>query len=148
MQKHVHVGVGLSLLLMLSACAPEMAPSALTTGAITPASSVAPRGTSVSPGQTASVFTFAGLGEGCSSTAQPRITIDKAPTKSTVSFNPVEPTVMQYSLSGRCIGQRVAATGIYYAPRSGETGTDTFTISAYAGRGTVATRTINVTLVD
>lgn len=148
MQKHFHVGVGLSLLVMQSACAPEMAPNALTTGSITPARSVAPPGTSVSAGQTARVFTFAGLGEGCSSTAQPRITIDKASTKGTVSFNPVEPTVVQYSLSGRCIGQRVAATGIYYAPRSGETGTDTFTVSAHAGRATVATRTIDVTLVD
>jgi hypothetical protein len=76
------------------------------------------------------------------------MTIDKQPDQGTVTFDAVEPTTMQYSLSGNCIGHRVAGTGVYYTPKPGAAGTDTFTISAHAGRSTTATRTITVSIAE
>ena len=135
-------------ILGVAGCSADSGPAALTTGAIGPAAPEGIAGTRVAHGQKVRVFTLAGLGDGCISTAQPRLSIDKAPLKGSVTFDPVEPTVVQYSLSGKCIGNRVASTGVYYTPRPGETGPDTFTVSAHAGRSTVATRKIDVKIAE
>jgi hypothetical protein len=140
--------VGLFAALLVGGCGLDLAPAALTTGSIDTHLPIRVAGTSVPQGHKARVFTFAGLGSDCSSTVQPRLIIDKAPTKGSVAFYPVEPTVVQYSLSGRCIGNRVAGTGVYYTPRPGETGPDTFTVSARAGGSTVATRKIDVKIIE
>jgi hypothetical protein len=140
----------------VAGCGSHLGSAELTTGSIATISTpAAPEGvpesvpgTTIVQGQRARVFTLAGLGTDCSSTAQPRMMIDKVPAKGSVTFDPVAPTVVQYSLSGRCIGHRVASTGVYYTPRPGEAGPDTFTVSAHAGSATVATRKIDVKIAD
>jgi hypothetical protein len=144
--------------LVVGGCSVPFGTSALTTGSIAqaladkaPAESqpaVAHGATAVVPGHTSRVFTMAGLGRDCSATQPPKITIDKVPAKGSLTFSAVEPTVIQYSLSGACIGKRVAATGVYYTPRAGETGADTFVVTAHAGARTKATRKIDVNISE
>jgi hypothetical protein len=148
MPRHRAIYVGSILALALSGCASEPGSDALTTASIAPVDTSLKRGTQVIAGQTARVFTFAGLGAGCAPSGQPQLTIDRAPTKGAVTFEPVAPTTIQYSISGNCIGQRVAGTGIYYTPRAGEVGVDSFIISARSGRNTEVTRTIDVRIAD
>ncbi len=140
----------LSLLigLGLPGCAGDVGPSGLTTASMVREDPVAVRGTQVLPGKRSRVFTLAGLGAGCAATALPKMTIDAQPAKGAVTFEAVEPATIQYSLSGNCIGQRVAGTGVYYTSHAGATGPDVFTISAHAGHGTVATRTIAIRIAE
>jgi hypothetical protein len=56
-------------------------------------------------------------------------------------------TTVNTSASGTCIGSRVTGTGIYYTARSGERGTDTFSIQAELG-GDVTQRSFTVEIVE
>jgi hypothetical protein len=139
--------------LVVGGCSVPFGTSAFTTGSISPGPAdpqpVAKHGaTAVNPGRTSRVFTMAGLGRDCSATQPPKITIDQVPKKGSLTFSAVEPTVIQYSLSGACTGKRVAATGVYYTPRPGETGLDTFVVTAHAGALTKATRKVDVNISD
>ena len=109
----------------------------------------APRGaTRVSPGGTTRVFVMAGFDAACKATPYPQITVSIAPSKGQVSFRQGQETVVQYSVSGSCIGTRVQGVGIYYTARPDGEGPDTFTISARLAGGETAERTFKLTIAD
>jgi hypothetical protein len=102
------------------------------------------RSAPVVPGRPARVFIFAGFGDHCEPVAAPQITITKPPAKGDVSFVPGQETTIQSSAQGTCIGEKAQGTGIYYTARSGQYGTDRFSISAKLASGETATRTFEV----
>lgn len=103
------------------------------------------RGTRVKPGVANRVFVMAGFKQdACTFMGFPEMQLDTQPAKGQVSFKPGEPTTVQYSLSGNCIGTQVEGTGIYYTPAPGQSGPDTFTVTGRLGTGEPATRTFSV----
>ena len=101
-------------------------------------------GTRVKPGEATRVFVMAGFTPDCAFIGFPDIALATPPAKGTVETKPGEPTTIQYSLSGKCIGTKVDGTGIYYKAAIGQTGEDTFTLSGRLGSGEPATRTFSV----
>ena len=132
----------------MSACA-GMPSSLLTTGSIQTKIKDHPvRGTPAVAGRPARVYVMVGFKEKDCLAIAPEIQIIKQPTKGAVSFHPNQMTTVQFSGSGKCMGKKLAGTGIYYTARNGESGADSFTISASTASGQVATRTFNVRVVD
>lgn len=113
-----------------------------------PTADAAVRSTPVVPGRPARVFIFAGLGTGCEPVAAPQITITAPPAKGDVSFVPGQETTIQYSAQGTCIGQKTQGTGVYYTARTGQQGTDRFSVAAKLGTGETATRTFEVKIAE
>lgn len=99
-------------------------------------------------GRRARVFVMAGFDADCKSQPEPTITVTAAPSKGEVSFQPGQQTTIRASAAGTCAGATVTGTGIYYTARLGETGQDTFTISALSSSGNATDRTFTVTIVD
>lgn len=107
------------------------------------------RGTPVVPGRPGRVFIMAAFSpKDCRPMGDPQMTIDNPPKQGDVSFKPGQETTIQYSLTGKCTGQRVPGTGIYYTARAGATGTDSFSVSARMPDGTTATRAFNVRIAQ
>jgi hypothetical protein len=109
---------------------------------------VAERGTRAVPERPARVFVMASFASDCAPAAAPQITIDRPPAKGTVSFRAGQMTTVQYSLTGKCVGARVPGTGIYYTARVGESGRDTFSITARLPTGETASRTFTIEIED
>jgi hypothetical protein len=151
-----------TLMLGLSGCAGPMPESLLTTGPLTTGSVATDtaaarqtagevaradaRGTKVVANAPTRVFVVAGLDARCRATGQPAIVITQPPGKGTVSLKAVPPTTMQFTLSGKCIGQRVPGVGVYYQARDGEVGVDTFTFAVKIGRAEPLIKTIPVVI--
>ena len=102
------------------------------------------RGTKVVPERPARMFVMAGFDAACKSLEPVKITITAQPALGAVSLRTGQETVVQYSVSGKCIGSRVVGTGIYYTARAGTSGRDTFAIAAQLGTGEPVTRTFTV----
>lgn len=98
-------------------------------------------------GRRARVFVMAGFDSDCQSLPEPELSVAIPPAKGDVSFEPGQRTSITTSATGTCTGASVTGTGIYYTARAGETGPDTFTVSAKAG-GETSERTFTVTIVD
>lgn len=109
---------------------------------------VAVRQAPVVAGRPARVFIFAGLGNKCEQLPAPQISVTAAPTKGDVSFVPGQDTTIETSVKGTCVGKSAKGTGVYYTARAGQTGTDTFAVTAKLGAGESATRTFQVTITD
>ena len=124
------------------------APAPLPTDVPAPNAGAATRSTPVVPGRPARVFIFAGFGKNCEPVAAPQITIIAPPAKGDVSFVPGQETTIQYSVQGTCIGRKTQGTGVYYTARAGQTGTDTFSVSAKLDGGETATRTFEVRIAE
>jgi hypothetical protein len=134
---------------LLGGCAANLNPTAeLTTASTTPPPAKALQGTRVKSDENARVFVMAGLGPDCNSTKIPMITVDKAPTKGTVTFIAVPETTVQFSVSGQCVGKRVPGVGIYYKAHAGQSGPDVFTVVARSGTRELASRTIPVEIAQ
>lgn len=116
----------------------------LTMAGVSRAGGEVARGTHVAPGAETRVFVMTAFDAQCRQLGSPRIAIDVLPGKGTVTLREGQETVVEYSLSGRCIGTRVAGTGIYYTASRDGAGADTFTISAHMPGGEVATRTFKL----
>ncbi|AHB50274.1 hypothetical protein W911_12800 [Hyphomicrobium nitrativorans NL23] len=99
-------------------------------------------------GRRARVFVMAGFDADCRSQPEPTITVTVPPAKGEVSFQPGQQTTIRASAVGTCAGANVTGTGIYYTARPGETGQDTFTISALSSSGNATERSFTVTIVD
>jgi hypothetical protein len=106
------------------------------------------RGTKVVPEQPARVFVMAGFDTACRALAPVQITVDQLPSQGSVSLREGQETTIQYSVSGTCIGARIAGTGIYYTARPGASGSDTFSISARLGSGAPVTRAFTVRIAE
>ena len=113
-----------------------------------PTADAAVRSTPVVPGRAARVFVFAGFGDKCEAVAAPQITITAPPAKGDVTFVPGQDTTIQYSAQGTCIGQKTKGTGVYYTARTGQQGTDRFSIAAKLATGETATRTFEVRIAE
>jgi hypothetical protein len=105
------------------------------------------RGTKMIPERPGRVFVMAGFDTACKALAPVQITIDRQPEKGSVAFRENQETTIQYSVSGRCVGNRIRGTGIYYTARAGASGTDTFAVTARIG-GETASRTFTVNISD
>lgn len=102
------------------------------------------KGTRVKPGQATRIFVMAGFTPDCAFKGYPAIAVEKAPAKGTVETAEGADTIVQYSLSGKCIGTPIKGTAIMYKPATGQSGEDTFTVSGRLGNGEPATRTFSV----
>ncbi len=102
----------------------------------------------VSPGASTRVFVMAAFDDACKEIAAPSIEIVKPPRKGSVSFRERQTTTIQSSLSGKCTGQRVTGTGIYYTARMDTAGEDAFSIAARLATGEVATRSFQMFISD
>lgn len=109
-----------------------------------PTQDAATRAAPVVVGRPARVFIFSGFDENCAPLAAPQITIMQPPSQGEISFVPGQETTIQYSLTGKCVGQRTTGTGVYYTARAGSGGTDRFALEARLATGEVATRTFEV----
>ena len=104
--------------------------------------------TRVSPGASTRVFVMAAFGHDCKPLAAPAIDVAAAPRKGSVSFRPGQTTTIMSSLSGKCIGERIQGTGIYYTAAPNGAGEDAFSITARLETGEVATRSFKMFISD
>lgn len=94
------------------------------------------------------MFVWAGFKEKDCSPVEATMTLAAAPTKGDVSFRANETITVQQSASGKCVGQRIAGTAIYYTPKAGQAGPDQFTVAAATPNGGSATRSFKVEIVE
>ena len=106
------------------------------------------RGTKVVIGKASRVFVMSGFDAACQPMGPIVITVDKMPEKGTVTFREGEPSHVQYSLSGKCVGSKITGTGIYYTARPDAVGADTFAVTARIGRAEPASRAFTVVIAD
>ena len=130
-------------LALLAACSQNQEPSSPPIEAASPE-----RGTHVVAGRPARVYVMASFNETCQATKSPLIGVERPPAKGTVTFQQGQETTILTSKSGRCIGQRIPGTGIYYTAREGEKGGDSFTITVRNGIGEPFQRTFNVQIAE
>lgn len=105
-------------------------------------------GTRVSPGGTTRVYVMAAFDKDCVSLPKPEIAITTLPGKGQVSLREGQTVVVQQSLSGSCLGQRVTGTGVYYTAGVAAEGPDSFTITARLSTGEVTQRTFQLRIED
>lgn len=115
---------------------------------LTPTADAAVRSTPVVPGRPARVFVFTGFGDSCEPLPAPQIAVTHPPSKGDVSFVPGQETTIAASAHGTCVGQKAKGTGVYYTARSGEQGTDRFSVSAKLASGETTTRTFEVHIAE
>lgn len=94
------------------------------------------------------MYVWAGFKEKDCSPAEPQMALAVTPTKGDVSFRPNETITIQHSASGKCVGQRVSGTAIYYTPKAGQDGLDRFTVAATTRSGKTVSRSFNVNIVQ
>lgn len=94
------------------------------------------------------MYVWAGFKEKDCSPVEPQMSLAVAPTKGDVSFRPNESITIQHSASGKCVGQRVSGTAIYYTSKAGHDGPDRFTVTATTQSGKTVSRTFNVNIVQ
>ncbi len=105
-------------------------------------------GTRVSPGGTTRVYVMAAFDKDCGSLPKPEIAITTPPAKGQVSLREGQTVVVQQSLSGSCLGQRVTGTGVYYTAGATAAGPDSFKITARLSTGEVTERTFQLRIED
>lgn len=104
--------------------------------------------TRVSPGKSTRVFVMAAFDDACKPIAAPSIQVTAPPRKGSVSFREGQTTMIMSSLSGKCIGERVQGTGIYYTASPDGAGEDAFEITARLATGAVTTRGFKMFISD
>ena len=102
----------------------------------------------VRTGKPTRMYVWAGFKEKDCSPVQPQMSLSATPTKGDVSYRPNEAVTVQHSASGKCVGQRVSGTAIYYTPKAGTDGHDRFTVTAATPNGSTVSRTFNVDIVQ
>lgn len=139
---------GMLAALLASACAQVPALQIQTASVPTAAKEPQVRGTPVVSGRPARVYIMAGFKEADCSPIAPVIQITKPPSKGQVTLTPNQPTTIQHSGSGKCMGSKLPGTGIYYTAAKGQTGPDSFTISATTATGDTSTKTFDLQIVE
>lgn len=105
-------------------------------------------GTRIAPGGTTRVFVMAGFDRECRPVGLPTVTIDNQPAKGSVTLKQGEQTLVQYSLSGRCVGTPVTGVGIYYTAKSDGDGVDAFSVTARLPGGETASRQFRMRIAE
>lgn len=139
----------------LAACssAEQMAPPQATeeNAATLPPTSTVPEGVRtapVVPGRPGRVFIFAGVDKSCSPLPEPKVEVSKAAAKGDISFKPGQQTTITASAQGTCIGTKATGTGVYYTARAGNSGADTFSVTARLTSGETMTRDFMVNISE
>lgn len=128
---------------------PAMPASPISTSALPAAAKPAVKSaTPVRTSKATQMYVWAGFKEKDCSPITPTLGVSQPPTKGTVTFRENETITVQHSASGKCIGQSMAGTGIYYQPTKGQDGGDSFTVTASTASGQAVTRTFNVKIVE
>lgn len=142
----------LFLALMCGACSGIGSQNGATTpndpAALMPTADAAVRNTPVVTGRPARVFVFAGLGDKCETLPAPQVTVTHAPAKGDISFVPGQETTIAASAQGTCTGKKASGTGVYYTARSGQQGTDRFSVTARLASGEATTRNFEVHIAE
>lgn len=126
---------------------PTILTSGIATGAL-PATAERPRGTPVRTNRAARLYAWAGFKEKDCSPVTPAFAISKPPAKGSVSLKRNQPTMIQFSSSGKCVGQKVLGTGVYYTAAKDQQGADQFSVTATMPSGQTVTRTFQVRIVE
>ena len=124
-----------------------MTTGALPTAASTPANPAA-FAKPVKVAKATRMYVWAAFKEKDCSPVTPQMAVAVTPTKGAVSFRPNETITIQHSTSGKCVGQRVPGTAVYYTPKADQDGPDSFSVTATNSSGQVATRSFNVNVVQ
>ncbi len=142
-------GVWISLIVMVTGCSGQSGQTpALQSAGETATNDAAVRTSPVVAGRRARVFIFAGLGDKCELLAAPQVSVTALPAKGDISFVPDQETTIQASAKGTCLGQKAKGTGVYYTARTGEAGTDRFSVTARLASGETVTRSFEVTIAN
>lgn len=149
-------GIAATFALFGCSTMPEFPTSLISTGSLsTPASqpTAAPAkpATFAKPVQAAKatrMYVWAGFREKDCSPLAPQMAVAVQPSKGQITFRQNETITVQHSKSGKCVGQRVAGTGVYYTPNADQIGPDRFSVTATTPSGQVATRSFNVKVVQ
>ncbi len=144
------VSVGL---LGLAACStgPSMPSLSLTTGSVTPSpkpAQAAKPAKRVVAAKAAKMYVWNAFMEKDCRPIEPALSVTQAPARGKLSFKPNESVVVQHSISGKCVGQRMAGTGIYYTPAADQQGMDRFAVTATTPSGQTSTKTFTVEVVQ
>ncbi|MFV0296766.1 MAG: hypothetical protein ACK5JT_11685, partial [Hyphomicrobiaceae bacterium] len=113
---------------LLGACSTGQQLSLPTASIPQAASSEPTRGTPVVSGRPARLYILAGFKEADCSAVTPIITVTKQPRLGQVTLKPGQSTSIEHSVSGKCTGQKMLGTGIYYTAAQGKTGAVSFEI--------------------
>lgn len=142
-------GLGASLAIAGCSTTPSLPSSLVATGALPAAKAGAPKPSKpVVAARQTRMYVWAGFMEKDCSAATPTITISQKPAKGEISLKANEPTFIQHSTSGKCLGKSLPGTGIYYTARKGQEGADQFTLTATSATGQVATRSFKVNIIE
>lgn len=157
MKNALHVAAVAAIGLGLAGCSsmpggvelPSLLPasSPVKTGSV-PTTSSGPRGVPVLPGRAARMYVWAAFLEKDCSPVTTNVAVAQAPTKGTVSFRENQSTMIQHSLSGKCVGNSIEGKGVYYTANKGTDGDDTFSVTATSPGGQPSTKTFKVRIVD
>ena len=134
--------------LSVAGCASQPTPQLQPDKAQGPAAGVAKRSRPVVAGRPARLYIWAGFSEKDCKPITANFAVTQAPAKGTVSFKPNQPTKIQHSGSGKCIGTRLAGTGIYYLAKEGQSGSDQFTVTATTPSGQTVTKSFQVEIAE
>ena len=136
--------------LLAAACAQQgqtMAPAATNTASVAPPT-MSKRQRPVVAGRPARLYIFAGFDEGTCKPVEPKLSVSSPPLKGTIEFRPGQTTTVMQSQSGKCIGQRMTGTGVYYTATKGQNGPDQFSVTARTPSGKATTKTFNFEITD
>jgi len=106
------------------------------------------RGVPVLPGRAARMYVWAAFLEKDCSAVDANVAVSQAPTKGTVTFREKQATMIQHSLSGKCVGNSIEGKGVYYTANKGTDGDDTFSVTATSPSGQPVTKSFKVRIVD
>jgi len=137
---------------LLSACSSTPSSNSNTNAqqspANTPFNEPLSRRTPVVAERPARVYIWAGFDPTDCTAITPTLTIAQPPAKGTITFRPNQMTKIKQSSSGKCIGQDLYGTGIYYTGHKGQTGRDQFSITATTTGDPPVTRSFTLTIAE
>lgn len=141
-------GVALAISLGLVGCS-SVPTSPISTSALpAPTATAGKTPTPVHISKATQMYVWAGFKEKDCTPLAPTLGLSQTPAKGDVSFQPNQSITVQHSSSGKCIGQNMPGTGIYYTAKPGQSGTDSFTVTASTPSGQTITRSFTVNIVD
>ena len=142
-------GVALAISLGLVGCS-SVPTSPISTSALpAPTATAGKTPTPVHISKATQMYVWAGFKENCHALA-PTLGLSQTPAKGDVSFQPNQSITVQHSSSGKCIGQNTQSQyrNLLHTAKPGQSGTDSFTVTASTPSGQTITRSFTVNIVD
>lgn len=145
-RQSLFAGMAMILAMLPGCAAPDTSATTTAAGAVPVAETGAQRKTPVVAGRPARVYIWAGFDEATCAARTPALAVAVPPTNGTVTFKPGQSTKIEHSRSGKCIGQTLPGTGIYYTAKPGATGRDQFSVTATLPNEAPVTQNFTVTI--